>query len=88
MSASLQYLTGEHGERTAHTYRIRFGDYRIVYEVLVESKIVEIARVRIETMFIKGAKWRLIGADLRGAPPTSPQISCAVERGVDPVGGR
>ena len=30
----------------AHTYRIRIGDYRIVYEVLVESKIVEIARVR------------------------------------------
>jgi len=30
----------------AHIYRIRIGDYRVVYEVLVESKIVEIARVR------------------------------------------
>ena len=36
-----QKLTG-----AAHTYRIRIGDYRVVYEVLVESKIVEIARVR------------------------------------------
>jgi mRNA interferase RelE/StbE len=30
-----QKLTG-----AAHTYRIRIGDYRVVYEVLVESKIV------------------------------------------------
>ena len=29
-----------------HIYRIRIGDYRAVYEVLVESKVVEIARVR------------------------------------------
>ena len=29
-----------------HTYRIRIGDYRVVYEVFVPSKIVEIQRVR------------------------------------------
>ena len=29
-----------------HTYRIRVGDYRIVYEVFVPSQIVEIQRVR------------------------------------------
>ena len=29
-----------------HAYRIRFGDYRIVYEVVAESKLVEIQRVR------------------------------------------
>jgi mRNA interferase RelE/StbE len=29
-----------------HAYRIRLGDYRIVYEVVVESKLVEIQRVR------------------------------------------
>lgn len=29
-----------------HTYRIRVGDYRVVYEVFVPSKIVEIQRVR------------------------------------------
>ena len=40
-SVRFQKLTG-----AAHTYRIRVGDYRVVYEVLVESKIVEIARVR------------------------------------------
>jgi mRNA interferase RelE/StbE len=28
------------------TYRIRVGDYRVVYEVLREAKIVEIQRVR------------------------------------------
>jgi mRNA interferase RelE/StbE len=27
-------------------YRIRLGDYRIVYEVVVEAKLVEIQRVR------------------------------------------
>jgi mRNA interferase RelE/StbE len=31
---------------TDHIYRIRIGDYRVVYEVLVESKVIEIARVR------------------------------------------
>jgi mRNA interferase RelE/StbE len=29
-----------------HAYRIRLGDYRIVYEVVTESKLVEIQRVR------------------------------------------
>ncbi|MEK7676330.1 MAG: type II toxin-antitoxin system RelE/ParE family toxin [Verrucomicrobiota bacterium] len=29
-----------------HTYRIRIGDYRVVYEVLSQSRIVEIQRVR------------------------------------------
>ena len=29
-----------------HTYRIRVGDYRVVYEVFVPSKTVEIQRVR------------------------------------------
>jgi len=29
-----------------HAYRIRLGDYRIVYEVVLELKLVEIQRVR------------------------------------------
>ena len=29
-----------------HTYRIRVGDYRVIYEVLTESRIVEIQRAR------------------------------------------
>ncbi|MES1181121.1 MAG: type II toxin-antitoxin system RelE/ParE family toxin [Verrucomicrobiota bacterium] len=29
-----------------HAYRIRLGDYWIVYEVVTESKLVEIQRVR------------------------------------------
>jgi len=29
-----------------HTYRIWVGDYRVVYEVFVPSKIIEIQRVR------------------------------------------
>ena len=29
-----------------HTYRIRVGDYRVIYEVLIESRIVEVQRVR------------------------------------------
>jgi mRNA interferase RelE/StbE len=29
-----------------HTHRIRVGDYRVVYEVFAQSKIVEIQRVR------------------------------------------
>jgi mRNA interferase RelE/StbE len=29
-----------------YAYRIRLGDYRIVYEVVAESKLVEIQRVR------------------------------------------
>lgn len=29
-----------------HTYRIRVGDYRVVYEVFTESSIVEIQRAR------------------------------------------
>ena len=31
---------------TEHTHRIRVGDYRVVYEVFAESKIVEVQRVR------------------------------------------
>ena len=31
---------------TDHTYRIRIGDYRVIYEVLAQSKIVVIQRVR------------------------------------------
>jgi mRNA interferase RelE/StbE len=29
-----------------HTYRIRVGDYRVIYELLRDPKIVEIQRVR------------------------------------------
>ena len=29
-----------------HAYRIRLGDYRIVYEVITDLKLVEIQRVR------------------------------------------
>jgi len=29
-----------------HTYRIRIGDYRVVYELFRDAKIVEIQRVR------------------------------------------
>jgi mRNA interferase RelE/StbE len=29
-----------------HAYRIRLGDYRVVYEVVVELKLIEIQRVR------------------------------------------
>ncbi len=29
-----------------HAYRIRLGDYRVVYEVVSEQKLVEIQRVR------------------------------------------
>jgi mRNA interferase RelE/StbE len=29
-----------------HAYRVRRGDYRIVYEVVTESKLIEIQRVR------------------------------------------
>jgi len=29
-----------------HTYRIRVGDYRVVYEVLAESRLVEVQRAR------------------------------------------
>jgi mRNA interferase RelE/StbE len=29
-----------------HAYRIRLGDYRIVFEVVSESKLVEVQRVR------------------------------------------
>ena len=29
-----------------HAYRIRVGDYRVIYEVMVEAKLVEIQRVR------------------------------------------
>jgi mRNA interferase RelE/StbE len=29
-----------------HAYRIRIGDYRVVYQVLTDSRIVEIERVR------------------------------------------
>ena len=29
-----------------HAYRIRLGDYRVVYEVVAELKLVEVQRVR------------------------------------------
>lgn len=29
-----------------HSYRIRLGDYRVVYEVVAEQKLVEVQRVR------------------------------------------
>jgi mRNA interferase RelE/StbE len=29
-----------------HTYRIRLGDYRVIYEVLVETRTIVIQRVR------------------------------------------
>ncbi|MDZ4657616.1 MAG: type II toxin-antitoxin system RelE/ParE family toxin [Bythopirellula sp.] len=31
---------------TEHTYRIRIGDYRLVYEVVSAEQVVEIQRVR------------------------------------------
>ena len=31
---------------TEHTHRIRVGDYRVIYEVFAESRIVEVQRVR------------------------------------------
>ena len=31
---------------TEHAYRIRLGDYRIVYEVMVQTELIEIQRVR------------------------------------------
>jgi mRNA interferase RelE/StbE len=37
----VEKLTG-----SQHAYRIRLGDYRIVYEVVVELKLIEIQRVR------------------------------------------
>lgn len=37
----VEKLTG-----SEHAYRIRLGDHRIVYEVVTESKLVEIQRVR------------------------------------------
>lgn len=37
----VEKLTG-----SEHAYRIRLGDYRIVYEVVTESALVEIQRVR------------------------------------------
>lgn len=37
----VEKLTG-----SEHTYRIRVGDYRVVYEVLAESRIIEIQRIR------------------------------------------
>ena len=36
----------EKSSGSEHAYRIRLGDYRIVYEVVAESKLVEIQRVR------------------------------------------
>jgi mRNA interferase RelE/StbE len=29
-----------------HTYRIRIGDYRVIYEVLLGRKLIEVQRVR------------------------------------------
>jgi mRNA interferase RelE/StbE len=29
-----------------HAYRIRLGDYRVVYELVAESKLIEVQRVR------------------------------------------
>ncbi len=31
---------------TEHAYRVRLGDYRIVYEVLAAAELIEIQRVR------------------------------------------
>jgi mRNA interferase RelE/StbE len=31
---------------TEHTHRIRVGDYRVIYEVSAEARVVEIQRVR------------------------------------------
>lgn len=36
-----QKLTG-----SEHTHRIRIGDYRVIYEILHDAKIVEVQRVR------------------------------------------
>ena len=37
----VEKLTG-----SEHAYRIRLGDYRVVYEVVSECKLVEVQRVR------------------------------------------
>jgi len=48
--AALAALPFPHGSLklagSDHTYRIRIGDYRVVYEVVTELKLVEIQRVR------------------------------------------
>jgi len=56
--AEVEKLAGEplpHGSEkltgSERTYRIRVRDYRVVYELLRDAKIVEIQRVRIEKTF-------------------------------------
>ncbi len=51
--AAVEKLTEEpqpHGSQklsgSEHTYRIRVGDYRIVYELQLASKCIEVQRVR------------------------------------------
>ena len=51
--AAVEQLTEDsfpHGSQklagSERTYRVRVGDYRIIYEVLVEEKVVQIQRVR------------------------------------------
>ena len=51
--AAVEHLADEplpHGSQklsgSEHTYRIRIGDYRVVYEVLLGLKLIEVQRVR------------------------------------------
>ncbi len=51
--AAVEQLTEDlfpHGSQklagSERTYRVRVGDYRIIYEALVEEKVVQIQRVR------------------------------------------
>ena len=50
---AVEHLANEplpHGSQklsgSERTYRIRIGDYRVIYEVLTEARIIEIQRVR------------------------------------------
>ncbi len=53
MIEAVEHLAAEplpHGSQklsgSERTYRIRIGDYRVIYEVLTESPVVEVQRVR------------------------------------------
>jgi len=58
-----------------HAYRIRLGDYRVVYEVVTELKLVEIQRVRHRKDVYRCKNflsWHAVMAALKGdAKPVS-----------------
>lgn len=41
LPAGCRKLTG-----SDHTYRIRVGDYRVVYEIVTDARVVQVVRVR------------------------------------------